>query len=313
MALVRRRGTIQSETFARKRRKKLIFAGILFLVAIASVCTTVYFFFNTQFVQIKLVEVSGPVGINGGVLSLVPADAVQADIEKDLAGNWLLHLVSKNTLFFYPKNKIRAELMKKYPAIAAIDFGSSGGFLGFGNNIVLRLLITERSPFALACAKDSISNFLQSCFYIDSSGFVYAPAAQFSPGVYVDYEISPQSASSSSAATPGKFIADETSFNAAKQIVGFVSGMGLDVSADSIGSDALGPTNTVIINVASSTASAASTTLLTEIYFNQNEPLDTELRYFSEFWRNQQATTTPPKFQYVDMRYGKDIVYKVYK
>jgi hypothetical protein len=208
--------------------------------------------------------------------------------------------------------------MKKYPAIAAIDFGSSGNFLGFGNNIVLRLLITERSPSAVACVNNSAnaggSNPSQSCFYIDGSGFVYAPAAQFSPGAYVDYESS-SSASSSFAVTPGKFIADEASFNGAKQIVGFVSGVGLDVSADVIGSDALGPTDTLVVDEASLVAASttASTTLTTEIYFNQNEPLDTELRYFSEFWQNQQATTTPPEFQYIDMRYGKDIVYKVYK
>ena len=302
MAIVRRRGTIQSEKFVRRRRKKIIFTVALFVVAIGSVVATVYLFFSASFVQIKSVEVSGPVGVNGGVLSLVSADAVHADIEQALAGNWGF-LVSKNTLWFYPKNAIRAELSETYPAIASVTFYSSGGFLGFGTHTVLHVLITERSPFAVTCSADSG----QSCFYLDDSGFVYAPAPTFSPGTYVRYGFLPSADASSTHLATGKALVDADTFALAKTIVGTLSGMRFDVLSDDIGFDPFGSEHQITIQNAAPVD--ASTTV---VYFNQNEPLATELRYFSEFLKSQ-ATSTDTRFQYIDMRYGKDIVYKLYQ
>ena len=303
MSLVRRRGTIQSEKFAKKRRKKTIFVAVLFLVAVISVFSTFFLFFRAQFVQIQSVEISGPAGVNGGALSLVSASDVRADVEHNLIGSWL-YIFSKNTISTYPRNAIRAELMKTYPAIASVSFYSSGGFLGFGKSIVLHVRITEREPFALTCAAGSAE---PECFFIDSSGFIYAPGQRSSLHTYIDYELLPQSTSSS--LLPGNFIADEASFSMAKRIVGFVSGMGLNVNTDFIGSDVFGSTDTVVIRGRSSETDAASSS--TEIYFNQNGSLETELRYFSEFWKDQ-ATSSDVRFRYVDMRYGKDIVYKVH-
>jgi hypothetical protein len=339
MALVRRRGIIQSEKSARKRRKKTIFVAVLFFVAIAAIIAAVFFFFRAGFLQIKTVTVSGPVGVNGGVLSMVPAPGMQATIEKDLTGSRLF-LFSKNTLFFYPKDSIRAELMNEYPAIASLDFNSSGDILGFGNNIGLNVLVTERSPSALACSDNGYS-----CFYMDSSGFVYASAPEPLPGNFIRYSLQPSavslfatstpataSSSSSTAAVapvtptipvlaPGEFLVDQDTLATAKEIIGAVSGMGLNVVADDIGADAYGPENQITIvdpapadldtadaDDASSTATSTVTTL---VYFNQAEPLDTELNYFTQFWQSE-ATSSDVVFEYIDLRYGKDIVYKLY-
>jgi hypothetical protein len=318
MALVRRRGTIQSEKSLRKRRKKVIFAVVLFVVAIGSVVTALSFFSRAGFLQIQSVEVTG-----SAPLSIVSPDAVQKEIDQALTGNWL-YLFSKNSLFLYPKNAIRAKLLSDFPAIASIDFKSQGSFLGFGRHISIQATVTERAPFALAC--DSAGT---KCFYTDSSGFVYAPAPDFSNGIYVRYGLLPSSVSLSavtSSSTPifmgiisGKPLVDPVTFAAVKKIVGAISGMGLNVIGDDIGADAFGAENQITIAIASSSLAKsnpagafASSTIMTVLYFNENEPVDTELRYFSEFWQNQ-ATSTAPNFQYVDMRYGKDIVYKVYK
>jgi len=311
MSLVRRGGTIQSAKFAKKRRKKLIFAVVLCVVAIASVISTIFFFFRAQFVQIKSVQVSGPIGINGGVLSMVPADAVQAEITKDISDSWL-YLFSKNTLFTYPAGTIRANLLKEYPAAQSVDFQSHGGFLGFGNDIRLQVFITERTPFALAC--DTVKNGTSSqlCFYIDSNGFVYAPvsqSSQISAINYIHYQLATSSVSSSLATSTfgvvlGKSITDPATFAIAQKIINAVSGIGLTVVGDTVGTDAYGPDNQILVSNRS-----ASTT--TAIYFNGSEPLDTELRYFSEFW-TQESTSSATIFQYVDMRYGKDIVFKLY-
>jgi hypothetical protein len=311
MALVRRRGAIQTKNFTKKRQKKMIFAGVLFVVAAASIITAFFFFFKASFVTIQSVEVSGPVGVNGGALSIVSADTVKSEIEKKLADN-SLGIFSDNNLFLYPKNSIDEQLMKDFPAIGSIDFRPENSFFGFGSHIVLHVFITERAPFALACPPGQNSS--AECFYMDSSGFVYAPAPQFSSGIYIRYRQSPPSASSTPIA-PGKFIVDPAVFVAAKQIVAAVSSNGLNIVGDDIGFDAYGADNMLSAIIASSTASSTNP-VITNVYFNQSESTTTALRYFSEFWQNQGVQKENGKqveFQYIDMRYGKDIVYKLYK
>lgn len=310
MSLVRRGGIIQSEKFARKRRKKTIFVAILFVAAIASVCTAVFFFFQARFVQIKSIEVSGPVGVNGGVLSMVPSAAVSAEIVRDLSGDWL-YFISRNTLFTYPSAAIRAQLLKEYPAAQSVDFQSQGSLLGFGNNVALRVFITERIPSALACD--------DACFYMDNTGFVYASAPQSPAGSYIRYRLATSSAtlststaSSSFGIAPGKFFTDPATFAVARKIIGAVSEVGLDVVGDTVGSDAYGPKNDIVVEDRTSPEDASSTPSTTVIYFNGNEPLDVELRYFAEFWAQETASSSAIRFQYVDMRYGKDIVFKIY-
>jgi hypothetical protein len=310
MAFSRRRG-LQSEKSIRKRRKRFITGAVLFVVAVGSVITALVLFFRADFVTIQSIQVSGP---NGAALSMVvPAD-VQTIVEKDLAAH-LFFFFSKDSLFLYPKNAIRAELLKEFPPIASIDFSSSGSFLGFGRNISLHIVITERTPTALACTDGHAS---QKCFYMDASGFVYAPAPQFSPGVYIQYGLitpTPASASNSSsspAITPGMFLTDQVDLSGAQQAVDFISRMNLDVTTVDIGNDVLGPEYQITLQAGSaSVSSSTASTTGTVLYFNGNEPLDTALRYFSSFWATEAATGTP-HLQYIDLRYGKDIVYKAY-
>jgi hypothetical protein len=307
MAFSQRRG-LQSEKSMRKRRKRFITGAVLFVVAVGSVITTFIFFFRADFVTIKSVQVSGP---NGAVLSMVvPAD-VQTIVEKDLAAH-VFFFVLKDNLFLYPKNAIRTELLKDFPSIASIDFSSSGSFLGFGRSISLHIVVTERTPAALACTDGHAS---QKCFYMDASGFVYAPAPQFSPGVYIQYglitPIQTLVSTSSAAITPGMFLTDQVDLAGAQQAVDFISRMNLDVTTVDIGNGVLGPEYQITLQTGSDSSSIASTTG-TMLYFNGNEPLDTALRYFSSFWATEAATGTP-HLQYVDLRYGKDIVYKAYQ
>jgi len=238
---------------------------------------------------------------------MVPADAVQTEIRNDLSNSWL-YLFSKNTLFTYPASAIRANILKEYPAAQSVDFQSRSDIFGFGNNVGLQVFITERSPFALACdavaVKDATSS--QACFYMDSTGFVYAQAPLPFTGNYIQYELS----STMATIIPGTFLTDPATFTLAQKIIGAVSGTGLTVVGDVIDADAYGPVNQIIVADGQSSA-ASSTPKTTSIYFNGSEPLETELRYFSEFWA-QEATSSAITFQYVDMRYGKDIVFKVY-
>ena len=307
----RNRTRIQSDRYIKKRRKKIIIVTILFIVALGSVITALSLLSEANFIRITSVEVTGT--------SLVPTDSVRTEVENEITGAWW-KIFSKDSIFLYPRYSLEQKIVKNFPPIASVSFSN----VGFHS---LDVKVTERSPFALACNtadEDTASSASSPCFYMDSSGFIYAPAPQFSPGVYVTYTVSTSSVSSAPSApsTPDQFalgtsITDPADFAVAHQAVDYISGLGLTVVGIEIPAftgESISNTNAtstgdfqLFIQRPVSTMAASSSSSVITVYFNTNQPITTTFKYFSAFWQHE----TNKNFQYIDLRYGKDIVFKM--
>jgi hypothetical protein len=281
---------------------RIVLITILFIIAIGSVVTSLSLLSKADFIHITSVEVTGT--------HLVHADSVEAFVENSLTGDWW-KIFFKDSIFLYPRHTLEQSIVKDFPPIALVSFSHTGFH-------VLDVTVTERSPFALACNESG--RYTESCFYMDSTGFVYARAPQFSSGVYVTYTaVSPATTSSTTASTSvtvGTYLTDPTDFEIADQAVSYISGLGLNVVGINVplsGNDfqlfIQRPAETA---KESKTPISASSTIATSsphitVYFNTSQPLDTTLEYFSVFWNHE----TDKNFQYIDLRYGKDIVFKM--
>lgn len=285
----RNRRGIQSSTYARKKRKKIIFAAILFLLALGSVITDMSLLSKADFLQITSVQVTGA--------SLVSPDALRATVEEELARTWWWGIFSRNSIFLYPKDVLQQEIVKDFPPIATVSFSHTGLH-------VLTVLVSERNPFALAC-DSALGGADASCFYMDSTGFIYAPAPQFSPGVYVTYAPVSSSTDPAGSVNVGAYLTDPADFDIARQAIDYISSFGLTVVGINVptpGTDAAGDFQLFIQR---QTSTAASSSLPIAVYFNTDQPIDTTLQYFSTFWQHE----SDKNFQYIDLRYGKDIVF----
>jgi hypothetical protein len=291
----------------KKRRRRLIFAVILVIIAAGSMVTALSLLSKVQFLQINDVVVSS----TPATPLVSPADEIQTIVQNDLSGSWW-HLFSKNNIFLYPKNTIREDIMRAFPRIQALAIGRES--LGSLDTIIVS--VTERTPFALACAAPAPVGGPAKCFYMDADGFIYAPAPQFSPGVYIQY-YSTVTATGTPIAVGGTF-ADPTSFSVALQAVHFISEMGIQVSSVSIADGgeytiavkdiyATSTGKMASVQSATTTASVQMNPLVSLIYFNLTIPLEKTLDYFQQFWQSRDDKN----FDYIDLRYGTDIVFKM--
>jgi hypothetical protein len=290
---LRSRKGIQSDKYIKKRRKKIILVSILFIVAVGSVITSLSLLSKADFLQITSVEITGT--------NLVSADSIKTIVENNLTGDWW-NIFSKDSFFLYPRNALRLALVKDFPPVASVSFSHTGFH-------ILNVAITERSPFALACDKSTMNVSPPSCFYMDSTGFIYAPAPQFSPGVYVTYTVASSTTVSTSVHSPitvGSYVTDPADFEIATHVVNYISILGLTVIGVNVPTAVSDDDFQMYIGRPASANTASSSPVIT-VYFNLSQPIDKTLEYFSAFWQHE----TDKNFQYIDLRYGKDIVFKM--
>lgn len=93
----------------------------------------------------------------------------------DMAGKYA-GLFSKANIFLYPKSKIENDLRTLYPTLGnasvhALDFHT------------ISVSVAERTPFALWCPSADSAQ----CVLLDESGLAYAHAPQYSGNVYQVY------------------------------------------------------------------------------------------------------------------------------
>ena len=115
--------------------------------------------------QIKDVSVSGA--------QTLSSSTVEAFVRDRLAGEYW-YVFSKSNIFLYPKQQIAADLMRAYPVLASADVHATD-FHTVAVNLV------EREPRALLCSQDN------RCLFMDENGVAYTDAPTFSEPVYLSY------------------------------------------------------------------------------------------------------------------------------
>lgn len=109
------------------------------------------------------------VNING--LNEVQTSEVRGFIDQDLAGNKFL-LIPKSEIILYSTNNLEKNLQEKFSYIKEISIEKK-------YPDTLNIDMTGRSPIGLYCES--------KCYFIDSDGYIYSEAPNFSEGVYTVY------------------------------------------------------------------------------------------------------------------------------
>ena len=121
-------------------------------------------------------------------------------------GTYLL-VVPKKSIFFYPRAKIRRDILDELTRIYDVNIKREGF-----NAIAVD--IKERIPFSLWCGKEiEVSeNDSNKCYFMDKESFIFAESPDFTGNVFFKYFGIPEIGSSSSDPRGAQFM-DEGSFN----------------------------------------------------------------------------------------------------
>lgn len=109
----------------------------------------------------------------------VSADEIKINVDNYLNGNRGL-IVPRTNIFLYPKNALSENLAKNFPRLKNIN-------LEIKNKEII-VTTTEREPAYLWCGEVLPNTrqeaFLETCYFVDDSGFIFSLSPQFSDAVY---------------------------------------------------------------------------------------------------------------------------------
>lgn len=152
------------------KKLALIFLGLLVLFIGLS------FLSKERHIIIKDVVVSGTV-------VLEPED-IKSVVQKNITGNYI-YLFSRKNIFLYPHDKIEKNLRDTFKRISSLS-------VEIDKEKNLKISLTERSASYLWCGEHFVPTLERSienskCFFIDSNGYIFAPAPYFSGNVYFTF------------------------------------------------------------------------------------------------------------------------------
>ncbi len=102
--------------------------------------------------------------------------------QKELEGSYM-KIFPKDGIFFYPKEKIIKSIAENFGRISDVEVRRS-------KLTALTITVVERDPTALWCGKNIIEDegsITTSCYFVDETGLIFAPAPHFSGSVYFKY------------------------------------------------------------------------------------------------------------------------------
>ncbi len=127
-------------------------------------------FANTSWLRITHVSVSGE--------NVIPQASIEEVANDNIAGKYV-GLFSKANIFLYPKGKIENDLKMLYPTLGSTDIHA----LDFHT---ISVTVAERTPHALWCGNGNATSS-EGCVLLDDSGLAYAYAPEYSGHVYETY------------------------------------------------------------------------------------------------------------------------------
>lgn len=284
--------SLQSQSFARKQRIKMWGGGISLIL----VCGVLLYVASAG-TYMKFMTLS-EVTIFGADQDIAPMihDAVVREMEGSYLG-----LFSRKNAFLYPKNNIVALIKSSFPRVLDVALNRDG--LSH-----LRVTVNQKVPRAIVCA--TLPNFnddtliLDSedpCYFADEHAFLFERSPGFSGHPYNVYYMPDIAPTGSTTDLIGTFATSTTGF---RRIQAFYD------AAQSTGI----PVDGILVKDAGEYELYASTTI---VYFNESENIDTERDNLIAFWTHMSAQARAEKrvlkFDYIDLRFGSNIFYKIIK
>jgi hypothetical protein len=230
----------------------------------------------------------------GADAEIIPT--VQSAVERSLAGNYM-GIFPRDSTLIYPKADIVAHI--KSTSARVLDVAvSRDGLHG------LVVTVSQKIPSATVCQtlpdfydNRFIFDQMSGCYLADASGFLFekAPPANASSSLDSDVLAHPVYYIPDSASLSDQVGSYATSTAEFKTLQSFIAG------TISLGI----PAQAVLIKDDGEYELYASTTV---IYFNDKSGLPEELAHLIAF-----LTNTKGRFDYIDLRYGNNVIYKLVK
>lgn len=154
----------------REKRIKQVFFSLVFVVIIAAPI----YLARTQRFLISSVEVAGN--------EVTKSSDLEKIISDDLSGDYFWIFPRSNAVL-YPKEKIMQDLLDKEPRLSSVEVERTSARS-------LKVSVKERAPVALYCKDITNPGAPQDCYFLDDTGYIFAPAPAFSGNVYMTYATS---------------------------------------------------------------------------------------------------------------------------
>ncbi len=121
--------------------------------------------------RIENIEVSGAEVLN-------PEDI--RNFVREEMNTKFLYVFSKQNYIFFPVNKVESEIMKEFPRIGEVRGGKT-------NSNTVSFSVVEREEEYLWCGESAVFGADLAnveCYFVDSTGFIFAKAPLFSGSIY---------------------------------------------------------------------------------------------------------------------------------
>lgn len=159
----------KSQLRERRRRRRMFLvalaAGSVILLLAAIVGAT-----WLPFMRVKQVSVMGT--------KTVMPEKLQASVLHEIAGAYAF-VFAKSNILLYPRSTIEHNLLQQFPILGAVNVHAE-------NFHTIAVVVTERQPAALWCG-ESLASSTSSCYLLDKTGTIYAPAVVYSGDAYQKY------------------------------------------------------------------------------------------------------------------------------
>lgn len=268
-------GRIHSPSYLKNRKKRQIrWLIALGAIVVAVIGASLWYVHDERFL-IKQVTVKGA--------GFADESNVVNSVQNELSGNYLFFYPKRNA-FIYPERTIATHVINTFPSILSVE-------TSLPSWQELHIDIRERTPKALWCGQsraDSTSS--TSCFFADDTGFIFNEAPRFSNGVY------PVFYSSSTPSPIGTYIVASSTFAALILFGKELSTIGLIANEY----DIKGNTCNVYYGTVS------------HIVIDCDADMDRMFRNLESFISDPRfASSTSTGFDYIDLRLGDKVTFKI--
>ncbi len=292
----------QSRSFEERRKRRIILGVIAASTALAS---WIFVFYSVSFLpSLELTSVH----VYGAEADITPL--LRAAAYRSIQGSYF-GLFSKANAFMYPENSIVAAVGAAAPRINSVTVKREGLH-------DLTIAVSEKNPAAVACVglpnfdnngvllPDDPSQADTACYFTDDSGFMFRKTTLAIPDTYIRYYMPVISDD-----PIGHYATSTETFRALQEFVKSARTNGIAAEALLIkpaGEYELYARNPGGKNLAAPVATAV-------IYLNDSAGFPTELSNLSAFWNNMIAGArikdAPLNFEYIDVRYGSNVFYRL--
>lgn len=299
---------LRSQSLTRKRRKKKILKIWLFILSSVVFLIGLAWLFSLQNLAIKKVIVIGNSNITSGEIQ---------NIANSILDEKYLGIFSKRNAFIYPKNYIVETLSRTYPRIEDIVLDTE-------SLEILNIKIKERTLSSVWCAA-------VLCYLVDGQGYIFAEApSNITSGSSPDTFTSSSSASISSPSSNTPVNVPNKSIHAVlyggDQFVGsepigkhiFTENLYVDILKTI---DELEKENLIIkeVHVFSRDEIVFTVNNGGKIIFSDRKPFAVSLENLrsslksSVFVGQKNSSSSSSRFEYIDVRFGNKVFYKLNK